>query len=104
MVKGRNRKVYLVSLMDDASRLIAHSAFCCGETAAELRVMDEIVKAELGRLLLKLEALQNARRQQALQAEAPAHPDLSEVDRQAALAWLKLPNLLERLLADFEDS
>jgi transposase InsO family protein len=36
MVKGRNRKVYLVSLMDDASRLIAHSAFCCGETALDI--------------------------------------------------------------------
>lgn len=30
------RKVYLVSLMDDASRLIAHSAFCLGETALDI--------------------------------------------------------------------
>jgi len=30
------RKVYLVSLMDDASRLIAHSAFCHGETALDI--------------------------------------------------------------------
>lgn len=35
-VKGRLRKVYLVSLMDDASRLIAHSAFCPGETALDI--------------------------------------------------------------------
>ena len=35
-VKGRLRKVYLVSLMDDASRLIAHSAFCTGETALDI--------------------------------------------------------------------
>jgi len=35
-VKGRRRKVYLVSLMDDASRLIAHSAFCTGETALDI--------------------------------------------------------------------
>ena len=27
-ISGRNRKVYLVSLMDDASRLLTHSAFC----------------------------------------------------------------------------
>jgi putative transposase len=26
-------KVFLVSLMDDASRLLAHSAFCTNETA-----------------------------------------------------------------------
>lgn len=30
------KKTYLVSLMDDASRLIAHSAFCFGETALEI--------------------------------------------------------------------
>jgi len=30
------RKVYLVSLMDDASRLIVHSAFCFGETALDI--------------------------------------------------------------------
>jgi putative transposase len=30
------RKTYLVSLMDDASRLLAHSAFCFGETALDI--------------------------------------------------------------------
>ena len=35
-VKGRMRKVYLVSLMDDASRLLAHSAFCTGEKALDI--------------------------------------------------------------------
>ncbi len=30
------RKVYLVSLMDDASRLLAHSVFCLGETALDI--------------------------------------------------------------------
>jgi transposase InsO family protein len=30
------RKVYLVSLMDDNSRLITHSAFCFGETALDI--------------------------------------------------------------------
>lgn len=30
------RKTYLVSLMDDASRLIAHSAFCFSETALDI--------------------------------------------------------------------
>jgi putative transposase len=36
MIDGRQRKVYLVSLMDDASRLIPHSAFCLGETALDI--------------------------------------------------------------------
>lgn len=35
-VEGRLRKVYLVSFMDDASRLITHSAFCRGETALDI--------------------------------------------------------------------
>ena len=33
---GRVRKTYLVSLLDDASRLIAHSTFCLGETALDI--------------------------------------------------------------------
>lgn len=35
-VDGHMRKVYLVSLLDDASRLAAHSAFCLGETALDI--------------------------------------------------------------------
>jgi transposase InsO family protein len=34
--KGQSRKTYLVSLFDDASRLVAHSAFCLGETALDI--------------------------------------------------------------------
>lgn len=36
LVGGRLRKVFLVSFMDDASRLITHSAFCPAETALEV--------------------------------------------------------------------
>ncbi|MBN6742268.1 DDE-type integrase/transposase/recombinase, partial [Acidithiobacillus sp. MC6.1] len=35
-VNGQMRKTYLVSLIDDASRLVAHSAFCLGETALDI--------------------------------------------------------------------
>lgn len=34
--KAALRKTYLVSLIDDASRLVAHSAFCLGETALDI--------------------------------------------------------------------
>lgn len=34
--QGQLRKTYLVSLFDDASRLVAHSAFCLGETALDI--------------------------------------------------------------------
>jgi transposase InsO family protein len=33
------RKAYLVSLMDDASRLIPHAAFCLGETALDIEAV-----------------------------------------------------------------
>jgi hypothetical protein len=36
LVNGKMRKAYLVSFMDDASRLITHSAFCPAETALEV--------------------------------------------------------------------
>ena len=35
-INGQLRKTYLVSLLDDASRLVAHSAFCLGETALDI--------------------------------------------------------------------
>jgi putative transposase len=35
-ISGRLAKTYLVSLFDDASRLVAHSAFCPGETALDI--------------------------------------------------------------------
>jgi len=38
-MNGRLRKAYLVSLMDDASRLITHSAFCPGETALDIEAV-----------------------------------------------------------------
>ena len=34
--EARLRKTYLVSLFDDASRLVAHGAFCLGETALDI--------------------------------------------------------------------
>jgi transposase InsO family protein len=36
MVDGRLRKTYLATLMDDASRLVAHSVFCLAESALEI--------------------------------------------------------------------
>jgi putative transposase len=53
-VNGRRRKVYLVSLMDDASRLIAHSAFCRGETALDIEsvLKQAVLKRGLPRKLV----------------------------------------------------
>ncbi len=39
MTKDGLRKTYLVSIMDDASRLICYSAFCFGETALDIEMV-----------------------------------------------------------------
>jgi len=39
LLKGRHRKTYLVTFMDDASRLITHSEFCLGETALDIQAV-----------------------------------------------------------------
>jgi DNA primase catalytic core len=63
--------------------------------AAELRVKEETVKADVGRMLLKLEMLQAA-------AEVSvAHHEMSADDRRAALDLLRSPELLARIVADF---
>lgn len=72
---------------------IAHAAL-------ELGIRDELLKADLGRLLLKLEALQEDNLTQTL-APAAAGPTMSDAEREAALALLQSPDLPGRLLADF---
>lgn len=69
--------------------------------AKDLGVREEIVKADLGRLLFKLEALQQLRIEAAMKVE-PATPAMTEAERELALELLRDPNLLERILADFE--
>lgn len=69
--------------------------------ATEIAVREEIIKADLGRVLLKLEALQDARIKAALKVE-PAAPEMTDVEKSAALDLLKSPHLLNRILADFE--
>jgi DNA primase catalytic core len=72
------------------------------QAAAELRVSDAVLKAELGRVLLKLEQVQDDTIGQALAPQAPQVVEIAEADRLAALALLKTPELLRQVLADFE--
>ena len=63
--------------------------------AAELRIKEEAIKADLGRVLLKLEMLQAA-------MDVPtAGVQMSAEDERAALELLGAPNLLDRIVADF---
>jgi DNA primase len=74
------------------------------QAAAELSVSEEILKADLGRVLFKLEALQDAQIQAALtpKKSESAAPALSLEEQAAALGLLRSPDLASRILADFE--
>jgi DNA primase catalytic core len=70
--------------------------------ALELGLAEEVVKSDLGRVLLKLEQLQETAIKAALEPKAPEPVQLDEAERQAALTLLNAPDLMGRILADFE--
>lgn len=72
------------------------------QAAVELRVSEDVLKADLGRVLLKLEALQDDAIQTALKPKAAALPSMSADEHMAALHLLNDPDLPARILADFE--
>ncbi|MFM1979578.1 MAG: hypothetical protein RLZ68_843 [Pseudomonadota bacterium] len=92
-------QVYYVDAFDlYAAR--ARSAYIV-QAARELAVREEVIKHDLGRVLLKLEALQAQRMATALTVE-PAAPVMGDAEQAQALAWLRAPDLLARILADFD--
>ncbi|QDV45066.1 DNA primase [Stieleria neptunia] len=70
-------------------------------TATELYTDADIIKKDIGTLLLKLEALQSDRIA-ALKQPARAEVKLSNEEQREALALLRSPNLLERIVADMD--
>jgi DNA primase len=69
------------------------------QAARELNVTEDVIRHDLGRVLRKLEEHQEKQIAKTLQpTEKPAMP---AEDSQEALALLKDPHLLDRLLADF---
>jgi DNA primase catalytic core len=70
--------------------------------AEETRLHTDLLRRELGRVLLALEAAQGERiKAQAAPAAAAAAPEMPAQEKAAALALLRAPNLLDRILADF---
>jgi len=70
------------------------------QAAIELGLKDEIIKADLGKVLLKLEALQEANIKKTLEPKASI-VTLDDAERDQALALLKSPNLLQQILEGF---
>ncbi|MCP5084849.1 MAG: DNA primase, partial [Alphaproteobacteria bacterium] len=70
------------------------------QAAVELGIKEAVIKADLGKLLRKLEALQ-AQALQVAQAPKEQTVTLNDQETQAALELLQSPDLLERIQADF---
>ena len=69
------------------------------QAAQEIGIDERLLKADLGRVLLALEQLQDETIAKTLTAEP--QPQMDEAEHQAALALLKAPDLIERILADY---
>jgi DNA primase catalytic core len=70
------------------------------QAAEELGIKEEVIRRDLGRLLLKLEELQDEQIKQALAPKDQA-VTISDEDRAAAMELLRDPRLLERVIEDF---
>ncbi len=72
------------------------------EAARETTLDAELIKRDLGKLLLRLEEMQEERIRAALASASPSAPAMDEADRAAALALLRDPRLLDRMLEAFD--
>jgi DNA primase len=69
------------------------------QAAAEIQVKDDVIRHDLGKVLRKLEELQE--KQIAKTLQPTQKPPMPAEEQQEALGLLKDPHLLDRLLADF---
>ena len=71
------------------------------QAAEEMSVKEEIIRRDLGRVLLKLEELQDEQIKKALEPRE-SEIAISAEERAAAMELLRDPRLLDRIMADFE--
>ena len=77
-----------------------HRASYIKQAAQELALSEDIIKCDLGKVLLKLEELQDQQIKGTL-AKKEQQPAMSDAQVKEALALLKEPTLLDRILHDF---
>jgi len=76
-----------------------HRQVFINQASVECGLPPEVIKTDLGKVLLQLETMQQNENQA---NEAPqAEKQLNQAEREAALTLLKQPDLLSRILADF---
>ncbi len=77
-----------------------HRAGYIKQAAQELALGEEVIKRDLGKVLLKLEELQDQQIKGTL-SKQEKQPAMSDAEVKEALALLKEPALLDRILSDF---
>lgn len=77
----------------------ARTAFIL-QAAVELKLKDDVIRHDLGGVLRQLESLQERTIEKTLEPKAPV-PAVAAEDQPEALALLKDPQLLDRILTDF---
>jgi post-segregation antitoxin (ccd killing protein) len=97
---GADLAFYLDTL--DLYQAKARRAFTPAAAEA-VGVEPAVIERDLGRVLLQLESVQEQRRQAAAQPQS-REPALSASEREAALAWLRAPDLIQRLRDDLAQS
>jgi DNA primase catalytic core len=70
------------------------------QAAQEIGLKEEVIRRDLGRILMKLEELQDEQIKKALEPEKK-EIEISPEERAEALALLRDPRLLERIIEDF---
>lgn len=79
-----------------------HRAQFIKQASGEVELSEETVKSDLGKILLKLEELQEEEINARLKGKSEkAVHEMTEVEKEEALKLLKSKNLLERILKDF---
>ncbi len=72
------------------------------QASSELGIAEGVLKTDLGRVLLKLEALQDEAIREALAPKELPTPSMTEADQIEALALLKSSELMARIVDDFD--
>jgi DNA primase catalytic core len=98
LMASRGERFHVDTL--DLYQAKARAAFL-RQAGIELGVSEERLKRDLGRVLRQLEALQEDQLAQALAARTQL-PPLTEAEHAEALALLQAPDLLGRILQDFD--
>lgn len=70
------------------------------QAAEELGLKEDVLRRDLGRVLLKLEELQDEQIKRTLEPKKEEH-ELSSGEREEAMELLRSPHLLERIVEDF---